>query len=460
MERERADVAATLTSAAMNGLRKSSMSKKLLMLAAVSTLGLAVLLGFRYGSNRAAEKPQPLKLADGGAQPKTPGERLVVAAQNIIEHEPTRAKGYAMLAAAYMQKARESGDFSLNAKAEEALARAEQFEPDNYDALKLRAKLLLTYHRFGEALEAARRAQARDPRDHDNYGALTDALVELGDYEAAVAAAQAMVDLRPDTASYSRVSYLRELHGDAKGAVEMMRVATEAASPNDPESVAWCRVHLGDALVRAGRAAEAEREYDHALFVFPDYHVALAAKARARLAAGDVEAAESFYRRAIERVPLPDYAAALGDLYTKLGRAEDARRQYELVEFIERTGAQGGTYTRQLAMFWADHDTRLDEALDVARRERAARRDIYTEDLLAWCLYKKGQYAEAKAAMDAALRLGTRDPKLLFHAGVITNAAGDRAGGAKYLRQALAINPSFDVLQADAARRALAGRAA
>ena len=29
-----------------------------------------------------------------------------------------------------------------------------------------------------------------------------------------VAAAQAMVDLRPDIASYSRVAYLRELHGD------------------------------------------------------------------------------------------------------------------------------------------------------------------------------------------------------------------------------------------------------
>jgi tetratricopeptide (TPR) repeat protein len=159
-------------------------------------------------------------------------------------------------------------------------------------------------------------------------------------------------------------------------------------------------------------------------------------------------------------VPLPDYAAALGDLYTKLGRAEDARRQYELVEFVERTGAQGGTYTRQLAMFWADHDTRLDDALSVARSERASRSDIYTADLLAWCLYKKGEFAEAKAAMSEALRLGTRDPRLLFHAGMIADASGDHAGGAKYLRQALALNPSFDVLQADVARRALSGRAA
>ena len=373
------------------------MPKKFLILAAVAVSGLALLLGFRFSSKRPASQQQPLKLTAGTAQPKTPGDRLVVTAQNLIEREPSAAKGYNLLAAAYMQKARETGDFSLNAKAEEALTYAEKSEPDGYDALKLRAKLLLTYHRFAEVLEVARRAQGRNPRDHDNYGAMTDALVELGDYDGAVASAQAMVDLRPDTASYSRVSYLRELHGDSKGAVEAMRMAVEAASPNDPEGVAWCRVHLGDSLVRDGKPAEGEREYDHALFGFPDYHVALAAKARARLAAGVTDAAARFYKRAVGRVPLPEYAAALGDLYTKLGRVEEAGRQYELVEFVESTGAQGGNYTRQLAMFLADHDKKLDEALDVARRERAARRDIYTADLLAWCLYKKGQLAEAMA---------------------------------------------------------------
>lgn len=433
------------------------MTKKLLILAVALVAGLALLLGFRFSSGRPAPQQPPLNLTAASTQPRMPGDNLVNAAQTLVEREPKGARGYNLLAAAYMQKARATGDFSLNAKSDEALARAEQFEPGGYDALKLRAKLLLTYHRFAEALEVARRARELNPRDHDNYGAMTDALLELGDYEGAVAAAQTMVDLRPDTASYSRVSYLRELHGDSKGAVEAMRMAVESASPKDPEGVAWCRVHLGDSLAREGKSSEAEREYDHALYVFPDYHLALAAKARARVAAGDLETAEGFLRRAVERVPLPEYAAALGDLYTKLGRVEEAKRQYELVEFVERGGAQGGTSTRQLAMFWADHDTKLDEALAVARRERETRRDIYTADLLAWCLYKKGQYAEARAAMNEALRLGTRDPRLLFHAGMIANASGDKAGGAKYLRQALAVNPSFDVLQADAARSALAG---
>ena len=397
-----------------------------------------------------------LRPASVESERPTPADRQLRAARTAIERQSESPVGYNLLAAAYMQKARETGDFSFNAKAEESLARSFKTNPDNYDALKLRAKLLLTYHRFAEALEASRRAQTVNSQDHDVYGAMTDALVELGEYDAAVESAQRMVDLRPDAESYSRVSYLRLLHGDVPGAVEAMRAASQAAGPHDPEKLAWCLVQLGDALMRAGKPAEAEREFDRALYSFPDYHAALAAKARARSAAGDTVGAVEFYRRASERVPLPEYAIALGDLYTKLGRAEEAKRQYDLVEFIERAGAVEGTYTRELALFWADRETRLDEALAVAERERAARRDIYTADVLAWCLYRKGRLDEARAAIDEALRLGTRDSRLLFHAGMIYHALGDRRAAGKYLRAALAADPSFPALQADLARQTLA----
>ena len=161
------------------------------------------------------------------------------------KESPDRSEGYNQLAAAYMQKARETADFDLNAKADDAITRSLEVEPDNYDALKLRAKLQFTYHRFGEALETARRAQTVRTDDHDVWGQITDALVELGDYEGAVKAAQTMVDLRPDSSSYARVSYLRSLHGDAAGAIQAMTLAAQAANPNDPEGIAWCHVQLG-----------------------------------------------------------------------------------------------------------------------------------------------------------------------------------------------------------------------
>jgi tetratricopeptide (TPR) repeat protein len=386
----------------------------------------------------------------------TAADKQIQSAQAVIQKNSSDPRGYNMLAAAFMQKSRESGDFSLNTRAEESLKHSFKFAPDNFDGIKLQTNLLLNYHRFAEALQLAERAQAMNPRDHDVYGAMVDALVELGEYDRAVEAAQKMVDLRPDTSSYSRVSYLRSLHGDRKGAIEAMKMATEAANPQNVESIAWCRVHLGDELLNDGKLEEAERQYDYALYVFPDYHAALAAKARARYAAGDNDNAIALYKRAIERVPLPDYIAALGDLYAKLGRTDEAKQQYDQVEFIEKMGSTGGTYSRQLALFWADHDMRLDEALKIAENERATRKDIYASDILAWSLYKKGRFQEAKTAIDEALRLNTRDPRLLYHAGLIASANGDNRKGAEYLKQALDINPNFDILQAEIAKKKLA----
>lgn len=439
--------------------------KRFLILTGIVLGGLVAVLGIRAMSGSSGRTPSASPSQPGessatagtttAAHGLTPADRQISTAQGAIEREPSNSLGYNLLAAAFMQKARETGDFSYNAKAEAALKRSLEIAPGSFNAINLQAKLLLTYHRFGEALEMSHRAQALQPQNHDVYGAMTDALVELGDYTGAIEAAQRMVDLRPGTSSYSRVSYLRTLHGDREGAIEMMRLAVEAANVKDPESVAWCRVQLGTELLNAGRLKEGEREFDHALFLFPDYHMALAAKAHARLSAKDTDNAIVYYQRALARVPLPDYAIALGDLYTKLGRAEEAKRQFDLVEFIERAGAIEGTYSRQLALFWADHDTRLDEALAIAERERATRDDIYASDLLAWCLYKKNRLPEAKAAIDRALRLGTLDARLLYHAGMISHALGDRRGAAGYLSRSLKIDPNFDVLQADIARRSL-----
>lgn len=418
-------------------------------------LGFILFLIITAISKSASAPPAALMQSVNSSGQATAADKQIQSAQSAIQKNSSDPRGYNILAAAFMQKARETGDFSFNARAEESLKESFKIAPDNYDGLKMQAAVELNYHRFADALQTARRIQAINPRDHEVYGEVVDALVELGEYDRAVDAAQKMVDLRPDTASYSRISYIRALHGDRKGAIEAMKMAAESAGAQNPENIAWIRVHLGDELMNDGKSKEAEHEYDHALYLFPDYHLALAAKARARYADGDTDSAITYYKRAIERVPLPDYIAALGDLYAKLGRADEAKQQYDQVEFIEKMGSNGGTYSRQLAMFWADHDQHLDEALKIAENERATRKDIYASDILAWSLYKNGRFAEAKNYIDEALRLNTLDPRLLYHAGMIYLAADDKTKGKEYLKQALSINPNFDILQAELAKQKL-----
>src|SRR4051812_43821825 len=124
-------------------MKAITIKKIMLSLAAVGLL-VAAVLGFRAISKRRESEPQTSAEA---ARKASPADLRIKAAESKIEQAPNEPDGYNLLASAYSQKAREAGDFSFNAKAEAALSRSLEVAPDNYDALKLSAKLLLTYHR-------------------------------------------------------------------------------------------------------------------------------------------------------------------------------------------------------------------------------------------------------------------------------------------------------------------------
>jgi len=115
----------------------------------------------------------------------------------------------------------------------------------------------------------------------------------------------------------------------------------------------------------------------------------------------------------------------------------------------------GALYNRQLALFYADHDLRVDEAYKLAATEYVTRKDIHGADALAWTALKADKLIEAKTAIKDALRLGTNDAKLFYHAGMIEKAAGNKVGAADYLQKALKLNPAFDPLQVAKARATL-----
>jgi tetratricopeptide (TPR) repeat protein len=425
----------------------------------VSALALGV---YRF----ARSKPSTLAAAvttPGNSTPllETLADSQIRKAETVIKVTPNQYEGYNLLAAACLRKARETGDGNFNAKAEAAINQSLAIGADNSDALNLKAVLLVTRHNFQEAVEAARQAQAIKPDRPATFVALTDALVELGDYSQAIEAAQKLMDLRPDAAAYARTSHLRALHGDIQGAIEALLTAIQAADPHDAESLAWFRVQLGNQLTNIGKLKEAEFEFDRALQNLPDYYLALAAKGRARMLAEDYPGAIEFLRRAQTRTPLATTAILLGDLYTKLQRPDEARRQYEFADFIEQTGRVDSP-TQLLAIFRAEHRQMIDEGVVRLREESLRRSDIYTLDALAWALYLQGNSFEAKGIILQAMRLGTRDARIHYHAGMIYRDLNDRQKALSHLRMAVTYKTSFDsgnvlfaVLQMDRAKQAL-----
>ncbi|MGI8786316.1 MAG: tetratricopeptide repeat protein [Pyrinomonadaceae bacterium] len=377
----------------------------------------------------------------------------IAAAQKMIEKMPDEAIGYNKLTVAYIRLARATGDFGLNSNAQTAVNRALEIEPQNFDAKKLKASLLLTYHRFAEGLELGTQLQKENPNDAFVYGVLTDANNELGNYDEAVKAVQKMVDTRPNSDSYARIALTRSLHGDSDGAIEIMNLAARIADPQDKEAQSWCLTQLGNELFKVGRLDEAEKQYDTALRILPDFPLAMAGKGQVRAAAGDYETAVKVLTQTQDRVPSVEVVIMLGDIYTKTGNAEKAAEQYKLAEIIEQK--LGNIDQRRLALMWADQDVNLDEALAIAEREHAARKDILTADIYAWCLYKKGDFPQAKNIIGEALRLKTKNPSFFYHAGMIEKALNDKKAAISYLQKSLQLNPSFDLLQAEKAKAAL-----
>jgi tetratricopeptide (TPR) repeat protein len=146
----------------------------------------------------------------------------------------------------------------------------------------------------------------------------------------------------------------------------------------------------------------------------------------------------------------------LGDVYEAAGRSQEAQQQYDLVRVMERLYAANGVDTDlETALFNADHDQNLNETLALARKAYVNRPSIYGADVLAWTLYKTGNYTEAQKYSERALRLGTKDALKLFHAGMIALKLDDKTKARGYLEQALTINPHFSILYADEAHTTL-----
>jgi tetratricopeptide (TPR) repeat protein len=394
----------------------------------------------------------------GGAGSTGPGaatDRQIARARQQIQADPTKGNAYLSLGVGLLQRVRETADPSLYTQADEAFATAGRLLPgDPLVAIGV-GTLQLARHRFAAALQSGRRALAIAGVNATADGVVVDALVELGRYKEAAAEAQKMVDLKPGLASYARVSYLRELYGDLPGALAAMEDAARAAGPT-PENFAYVTVLVGNLRTLNGDRTGAARAYQEALAAFPKYPPALAGQGRLAVGDGDFATARERFGAAAAIVPLPEYVIALGEVAEASGDGAAAQSNYKLARVeTQLLVANGVVVDLELALFEADHGDPA-RALELARAAYAERRTVRTADALAWALMKNGHPTTALARMHEALRLGSRDPMIRYHAGLIEAANGDVKAARRDLRLALRLDHAFSATAVVIARRELA----
>lgn len=356
------------------------------------------------------------------------------------------------LARTLIRKARESRDERFYAQADAAASRALALSPGLVAAQEAHLAVLLHDHQFSEAYRVAADELRQHPRDSTLWAALGDAALELGDYEAALRAHQTLIDLKPDLRSYSRGAWLRYLTGDAAGAIALMGQAIDAGSPRDPEPRAYCRVQRADLLQRTGRYDEARAALDLALRELPGYAPAQAARAALLLHVSD-NAAEALSELALALAAEPQIASRILQIEAleAAGRLHDAQAA---LPALLRDGERQDP--RALALFLASRRQHLDVALRLAGAEAARRPDLWSLDALAWAEERGGQHEAAWRTMARALRLGTVDPGLAFHLGVIAHSRGDLARARRELGTALRLSPRWHRRDAAEARALLA----
>jgi len=397
----------------------------------------------------------------------TSTSQQIKRAQANVTRNPNDSANYAELGAAYLQRARETGDVSDFQLAEQSLTKSLDLVSADFSAdaaLGTMASVCMGEHRFADALSYGQRALSLGTGDVSPFAIIGDAYTDMGEYDKAALAYSRLtprdMTLAP-RAAYARdarLAYLRFIAGDTPGAVALMKTAVAEGSEAQlqGENLAWLYYELGEFYTQAGDAASADVAYVRALTIHPGDYRVLAALGKLRANNGRYAEAIVLYQRAIAVVPMPIFIAELGNLYAKSGNEVEAKKQYALVEYIGLLGHINQVlHNRDLALFYADHNMKLPEALDLAQKEFEVRHDVYTYDALAWALYKNGGYAEAAEASEKARRFGTRDPLLLFHAGMIAKRMGQAENARGQLQEALQINPHFHLTYAATAQQQL-----
>lgn len=354
----------------------------------------------------------------------------------------------------FIQEARVTGNYMYYDKAAlKCVNKVLKQDTSNGEALTFKSLIYLSQHHFADGLALAEKAHQINPFNAFIYGLLVDGNVEMGQYDSAVANADRMVSVRPDIRSYSRISYLREIHGDYQGAIEAMEMAVNAGGEGD-ETTEWCRVQLGRLYEYTGDLKSAEMHYTIALDERPGYAFAWAGLARVAVAGGQYQKAIGYYRKADSMINDYSIKEECADAYALAGRKASADSVTSLVinelsrdEQIGVSNDNIGHYAdRELAYAYLkvnNYDKALEHALMEYNRRPG---NIDANETVAWIYYCKKQSPEALPYLRTALKTHSRNPVLLCRAGLIYASIGHRSEAKALLEQAMLGDPNISVV--------------
>ena len=365
--------------------------------------------------------------------------------EESIKKDPENIKARLTLAALFIQESRITGDYLYYDRAAmRYVDNVLQKDSLNFEGLTLKALIHLSQHHFADGLMVAEKAKAINPYNAFVYGILIDANVEMGNYAKAVENSDKMVSIRPDLRSYSRIAYLREIHGDYPGAIEAMKLAVDAGSPGD-EATEWSRVQLGQLYENVNDLPNAAMQYTISLQERPQYAYALAGLGRVARDKKEYSEALRYFRQADSSIHNYAFKEEMIEVYKLSGEPDQAKKlDGEVIDEMRAVAKKGetdpaaGHYAdRELAIAYLnvkDYDNALKHALIEYNRRPL---NIDVNETVAWVYYNRGEYQKALPFLQRAMKTHSRNPTLLCRAGLIYSQTGSKDSAKAIFKEVL-----------------------
>lgn len=404
-----------------------------------------LVLGFWQIRGHRRELAERERLAAAAAMDRQSRDDQIRVWSAALRMDPRSALALGQLAALNVQKARETGQERYYPVAEAMARRSLQLRTHrNAKTYVVLASTLLAQHRFADARDAAAAALALEPDVVQYRALLAEIHMELGDYAAAGRGFAGLGAYRAHLSIGPRLARWAEVSGQPRTARDILeRLVTEAEGRRDlpREQLAWFHVRLGDHYSRHGSQRRARASLARALDVNPGDYRAHKALAELDLVEGNAPAALEHARSAVagSRTPETLLTMAAGLRESESPAAAQAIER----EVSTIVGDGGGSFERAWHAYRLEWNVPAGDVTRVLEREVAERGDVQGYDLLAWAYYRSGRLADARTAIASAVRTGTSDATVWFHAGVIAHASGEVAHARTYLKNALRLNPAL-----------------
>lgn len=283
-----------------------------------------------------------------------------------------------------------------------------------FRALSGKASVELSLHDFKKALQTAEAAVNINPYNAFIYGALVDANVELGNYNKAVEYSDKMMSIRPDLRSYSRVSYLREIHGLNKEAIEAMKLAIQSGIPGS-EDRSWSMIHLAELYRMQGKIKESKYILEQLLQERESYPFAMAALAELAIVELNYTKADSILHQAISIIPEVGFNISLAKIYkAKKDTAALEGIIPEILKMMKEDSEKGHYMDLELAKFHLEITENFQLALESALIEYQKRPDnIDVNRILASIYFRQNNLEKTRWHLEKASRTGSKNPELI-----------------------------------------------